>query len=234
MITVFLRTFIIYIILLVSMRFLGKRQIGELELSELITTFMLSELAVIPISDPDVPIAYALVPILILLSIEVILSFSVSRVAPLRKFFFGAPSILIYKGKINVKEMRKLRIGIMELLSELRLKDIADIRDVRCAILEENGKLSVFTNAETAPVTRADAGIQTAESGVALPVIVDGKIMPVSMRDADVDEAWIERTLAKNGMRRADILLMTVDEQKCAVFIRKSESESKITEGKAK
>ncbi len=234
MITVFLRTFIIYIVLLVSMRFLGKRQVGELELSELITTFMLSELAVMPISDPDIPIAYAIVPILILLSIEVILSFSVSRFAPLRKFFFGAPSILIYKGKINVKEMRKLRIGIMELLSELRLKDIADIRDVRCAILEENGKLSVFPNAESTPLTRADAGISAAESGIGLPVVVEGKIMQASMRDADVDEAWIDKTLTKNGLHRSDVLLMTVDEQKHAVFIRKSDRESKITEGKAK
>lgn len=234
MITVFLRTFIIYITLLVSMRFLGKRQIGELEISELITTFMLSELAVMPISDPDIPLAYAVVPILTLLSIEVILSFSVSRCAKLRKFFFGAPSILIYKGKINVPEIRKLRIGIMELLSELRQKDIADIRDVRCAILEENGKLSVFQTADAAPMTRADAGLPAAETGVALPVIVEGKIMPTSMRDAGVDEAWIKRTLRENGLRRADVLLMTVDEQKRAVFIEKSTGESTITEGKKK
>ncbi len=232
MITVFFRTFIIYIVLLVSMRFLGKRQIGELEISELITTFMLSELAVMPISDPDIPIAYAVVPILILLSIEVILSFSVSRSARLRKFFFGAPSLLIYKGKINVKEMRKLRIGVMELISELRQKDVADILDVRCAILEENGKLSVFPTADSAPVTRADTGIREAESGIGLPVIVEGKFMAASMRDAGVDETWIEQVLEKNGLRRADVLLMTVDEQKHAVFVEASAGDGRITEGK--
>lgn len=224
MITVFFRTFLIYFILLLSMRFLGKRQVGELELSELITTFMLSELAVMPISNTDIPIAYAIVPILILLSIEVILSFTVSRHAPLRKIFFGAPSILIYKGKLNMKEMKKLRIGITELLSELRLKDISDIRDVRCAILEENGKLSVFPRAETLPVTRGDAKLNTLECGVGLPVLVDGRIMKNSMRDADVDEAWIDKTLARHKLNRSDILIMTVDEEKSVSFVLKEKS----------
>lgn len=229
MITVFLRTFIIYLILLVSMRFLGKRQIGELEISELITTFMLSELAVMPISDPDIPIAYALVPILILLSIEVILSFAVSRRAKLRKLLFGAPSLLIYKGKINVKELQKLRIGVMELLSELRQKDVADIRDVRCAILEENGKLSVFPTAKASPLTRADTNIPMQETGIGLPVVVEGKIMPTSMQDAGVDEAWIMSTLSKSNIRRADVLLMTVDEQKRATIVNKTGAPIKVT-----
>lgn len=233
MITVFLRTLLIYITLLISMRFLGKRQIGELEISELITTFMLSELAVIPISDPDTPITYAIVPILVLLSVEVILSFAVSRKASLRKLLFGAPSLLIYKGKINVTELRKLRIGVPELLSELRQKDIADIRDVRCAILEENGKLSVFPTAKASPVTRADAGISTAESGIGLSVVVEGKLMPTTMRDADVEEGWIIKTLKNSGTPLHDVLLMTVDEQKHATIVTKSGAQMKGREEKA-
>lgn len=234
MITVFIRTFIIYITLLLSMRFLGKRQVGELELSELITTFMLSELAVTPLSDPDIPIAYALVPILILLSIEVVLSFIVSRYAPMRKIFFGAPSILIYKGKVNLKEIKKLRIGITELLSELRQKDISDIRDVRCAILEENGKLSVFPRVKSTPVTKEDAGIDAAEKGLGLPVLVAGHIMKNTMRDADVDEAWIDKKLTENGLTREEVLLMTVDEQKHAVFVRNKEPRADVSEEKTK
>ncbi len=234
MITVFLRTCIIYFVLLLSMRFLGKRQLGELEVSELITTFMLSELAALPISDPDVPIAYAVVPILLLLSIEVILSFFVSRYAPLRKIFFGAPSVLIYKGKINVKEMKKLRIGITELLSELRQKDISDILDVHCAILEENGKLSVFPNADALPVSRADANIPAKESGIGFPVVADGQIMHASMHAAGIDEPWIDKTLTANGLRRTDVLLMTVDEQKKAVFVKKAPDCSDIKEAHKK
>ena len=232
MITVFVRTFIIYTILLLSMRFLGKRQVGELELSELITTFMLSELAVMPISDPDIPIVYALIPILSLLSIEVVLSFIVSRYAPMRKIFFGTPSILIYKGKINLKEIKKLRIGITELVSELRQKDISDICDVRCAILEENGKLSVFPRSAASPLTKEDAGIEAAEKGLGLPVLVGGHLMQKTMRDADVDEAWIDKKLMENDLTRKDVLLMTVDEQKHVVFVRKEGPEADITEEK--
>jgi len=234
MITVFLRTFLIYFLLLLSMRFLGKRQIGELEVSELITTFLLSELASVPIADPGVPIAYAAVPILTLLSIEVVLSFLVSRHAPLRKIFFGAPSILIYKGKLNLKEIKNLRIGITELIAELRQKDIADIRDVRCAILEENGKLSVFLRSDAEPPCREDMKIAAAETGIALPVLVEGRLMHTSMRDAGVDEDFIARTLSRNGLRQKDVLLMTVDEQKRASFILNTEPLSKIEEGKPK
>ncbi len=234
MIAVFIRTLFIYTLLLVSMRFLGKRQIGELELSELITTFMLSELAATPIVNPDIPISYAVVPILLLLSIEVILSFIVSRYAPLRKLLFGAPSILIYKGKVNLKEIRKLRIGITELLSELRLKDVADIGDVHCAILEGNGKLSVFTKAETQPLSREDVKTPAREAGIGLPVLVGGKIMKNTMRDAGVDESWVHKTLQKNGLSQKEVLLMTVDEEKKAVFILEGDTFSKITEGKTK
>ena len=234
MITIFIRTCIIYFTLLLSMRFLGKRQIGELELSELITTFMLSELAVMPISDPDIPIAYGLLPILLLLSIEVILSFFVSRYAPLRKIFFGAPSILIHEGKINTKEMKKLRIGILELLAELRLKDISDIRDVRCAILEENGKLSVFTTADASPLTKTDARISAAESGVGLPVVTDGRLMRDSMRLAGIDAGWIDRKLRENKVCRREVLLMTVDEQKKITLIKNNREPSKIREGSGK
>lgn len=232
MIAVFLRTCIIYFTLLLSMRFLGKRQMGELELSELITTFMLSELAVLPISDPDIPITYAIVPILLLLSIEVILSFTVSRFGSLRKLFFGAPSILIYKGEINIKEMQKLRIGILELLSELRLKDIADIREVRCAILEENGKLSVFPTADAAPITRSDMGIDSEESGIGLPVIVAGQLMRDSMRVAGVDARWIEGRLKESGLRREEVLLMTVDENRQASLIKNEPAQAKIRQAR--
>ncbi len=231
MITVFFRTFFVYALLLLAMRFLGKRQMGELELSELITTFMLSELAATPILNTDIPIAYAVVPILLILSIEIILSFIVSRYAPLRKLFFGAPSILIYKGKINIKEIKKLRIGVTELLSELRLKDIADVKDVRCAILEGNGKLSVFPTAAASPLTKGDADICAAETGIGLPVLVGGQIMRSTMQDADVDEAWIHKTLQKNGLTKKEILLMTVDEQKHVVFILQDKTVAKIQRG---
>ena len=130
-----------------------------------------------------------------------------------------------------MKEMKKLRIGVMELLSELRQKDISDIRDVRCAILEENGKLSVFTNADVMPLTRADMNVHMDETGIGLPVVVEGKIMDASMEAAGVDRKWIKETAAKNGLQLDEILLMTVDEQKRAAFIKSGTENAEITEG---
>lgn len=230
MVTVFLRTLIIYLLLLAAMRFVGKRQIGELQLSELVTTLMLSELAVLPISDVDIPISYAIFPILTLLSLEVMISFSASRSPRLRRLLYGTPSMLIYKGRLNRRELSRLRIGVNELLSELRLKNVSDIADVRWAILEDNGKLSVFTNADAAPLTPEDAGVQVTESGVALPVIVAGTLMKTSMEHAAVDEAWIDARLRAHRLRRRDILLMTVDEQKKATYILADSPQGQILE----
>lgn len=229
MLTVFLRTLIIYLLLLIAMRLVGKRQIGELQLSELITTLMLSELAVLPIGDADVPLSYAIVPILILLSAEIIVSFCASRCLPLRKLLFGRPSILIYRGRLNAKEMARLRMDVNELISELRLKDVADIAEVRCAILEDNGKLSVFKNAASSPFT-PNTLTDTAEHGVSLPVLVSGKIVKSAMQHAGVDEAWIDARLRQHKLRRRDVLLMSVDEQKKTVYILKDAPGGAITE----
>lgn len=232
MITVFIRTILIYVFLLAAMRFLGKRQIGELQLSELITTLMLSELAVTPIADADVPISYAILPILIILSLEVIVSCATARWVPLRKFLIGAPSLLIYRGRLNTDEMKKQRIGAGELLSELRLKNISDIRQVRYAILEDNGKLSVFTHAKDSPLTPDTAKIDAEEAGVALPIVVNGIFMKDSMRHAGMDNERMRRILKKLNITEQDILLMTVDEKKRISYVLNQSSDGTIREGK--
>jgi uncharacterized membrane protein YcaP (DUF421 family) len=232
MITVFIRTILIYVFLLAAMRFLGKRQIGELQLSELITTLMLSELAVTPIADADVPISYAILPILIILSLEVIVSCATARWVPLRKFLIGSPSLLIYHGRLNVEEMKKQRIGAGELLSELRQKDVADIREVRYAILEDNGKLSVFSNAADSPLMPKDVGVDAQEDGVALPLIVGGLVMKDSMRHANVSREQLEHLLKRLRVTRREVLLMTVDEQRTVSYILKDSPDGKIREVK--
>ena len=232
MITVFIRTLLIYLFLLGTMRFLGKRQVGELQLSELVTTLMLSELAVIPIADGNTPITYALVPILTLLSLEVIISFATAKWVPLRKLLIGSPSLLIYQGRLNMEEMKKQRIGAGELLAELRQKDISDIRQVRYAILEDNGKLSVFTNAADSPLTPTDAGIEAEEPGVALPLIVNGLPMKDSMRHAGMDDARVRQLLKKLRITEQEVLLMTMDEQQSVSYVLKDSPDGKIHEEK--
>ena len=223
MITVFLRTLIIYVILLASMRLMGKRQIGELQLSELVTTFMLSELAVIPISDKHVPVAYAALPILLLLSLEVILSFLLTKSAVLKRLFLGKPSIVIRNGELNQKELGRQRITVYELLSELRLKNVASPADVEYAILEENGKLSVFPKVAKAPITPEQMGQSPVESGIAHPLIVDGKISTANLRLTGKSERWLAKVLSENGLGMKDVFLLTVDDGGNVVLARKEQ-----------
>ena len=165
MATVLIRTAIIYVLFTIAIRLMGKRQVGELQISELITTFMLSELAINPIQDISIPIAYALVPLVFLFSMEVITSFLVTKLPKFRRAFMGAPSIIIRSGELDQKELGRLRISISELLSELRLKNVSKIEDVDYAILEQNGQLSVFLK-----------GNMQSSIGIAHAIIQVGKI----------------------------------------------------------
>lgn len=229
MVLLLIRTVLLYVLLLAAMRIVGKRQIGELQLSELITTLMLSELAVLPLGTPDFPLWRAIVPILTLLFLEYWISFFSCRNLKLRRLLFGTPSILIYKGRLNRDEMRRLRMDLTELISELRLKDVSDISDVRMAILEDNGQLSVFKNTDAAAATPFSLR-DGEEYGVSLPVLIDGQLLPNAMTHAGVDEKWIDSRLIRRGWGRKDILLMSVDEKKRTVYILKNSPDGTITE----
>ncbi|MBO5110721.1 MAG: DUF421 domain-containing protein [Clostridia bacterium] len=214
MLTLLTRTMIIYILLLITMRILGKRQLGELQASELVITFMLSELAVTPIQNQSIPLSHAVAPVVLLVSVEVILSYLLLHCAPLKRLLCEKPSILVRGGVIDEKELKRQRISVTELLSELRQKDVAELRDVEYAILEENGKLSVFLKAEKRPATVEELGVEPSDSGLAHPVIIDGVISAVNMELSHTSDKEIERELAKRKLRVKQVLLMTVDDKK--------------------
>ncbi len=223
MATVFIRTVIIYFLFMTSVRLMGKRQVGELQLSELVTTFMLSELAVNPIQDTSIPIAYSLIPMFFLLAAEVITSFLMTKSSFLKKIFSGNPSVIIKKGKLDQKELSKLRMGINELMGELRLKDISDISDVDYAILEQNGKLSVFPKGKKQSVCVEDMKIEKKESGIAHAVILDGEIDESNLKTAGKSAAWVEDYLKKHRINIKTVFLMTVDDSSSVNIIIKEE-----------
>ena len=223
MITVLIRATIIYSLLLISLRLTGKRQVGELQISELITTFMISELATAPIQDLSIPIIYSILPIALLLCIEIILSFLATKSKAVKKMFFGSPSIIIEKGVLNQSELSRLRISVDELLTELRIKDIASIEDVDYAILEQNGKLSVFPKAQKQQVTLEDLKINKAHSGIAHAVIIDGDVNEKNLGYAGKTSAWLDRYMSKNKLDAARILLMTIDDDENITIINKEE-----------
>lgn len=223
MVTVLIRATIIYLVLLFALRLTGKRQVGELQISELITTFMISELATTPIQNLSIPLVYSIIPIILLLCAEIILSFLATKSKGLKKIFFGNPSIIIKDGVIDQKELGRLRIGINELLGELRLKDVGDLSDVNYAILEQNGKLSVFLKKDKQPLTLQDASIKGPNEGICHAVIVDGEINESNLKFAGKDEAWLCGLLRARNINMKEIFLLTVNDANKTTIVYKDE-----------
>jgi len=209
MVTILFRTVIIYLILTVTMRIMGKRQLGELEPSELVTTFLLSEIASLPITNLDIPVMFAVIPIITLLSLEVFASVLLIKVPTLKNLLSPRPNILIDKGKLRQDELQKLRISTDEFLSELRQSGITDISEVYYAILEENGKLSVIPKAKHTPPTAKQMGIPVSESGISHILISDGKLNRHGIKTLGLTSADIKQYLTENGLSPGEVFLLT-------------------------
>ena len=179
MFSLFFRTVIIYAVLMLSMRMSGKRQVGELQLSELITAFLISEVASAPLSEPDIPLLYAVIPIVTLVCLEVAISFITTKSVTVKKMFEPSPTPLISNGKLDGSALSKQRLTVDELMSALRLKDIADVSEVSFCFLEHNGQISVFKTADK----------------LTLPVVVDGRIHGEFIKLMGKDENWLKKRL---------------------------------------
>ena len=204
--TMVFRTLVLYFLLIVSVRLTGKRELGQLEPSELVVSMLAADLAAIPIENPDKPLYTGVLPILLIVVLEIILSrLSLSSVL-FRRIMCGKPVILIDNGKVLYDNLRKTRITMDELTGQLRLKDVLDISTVRFAILETNGSLSVFPYpSQSLPVT----------------VICDGRLMKNNLRLAGKDTIWLQRTLKQHHTTQTQTLLLTVDDQNHVVWIPK-------------
>ena len=200
---------------------MGKRQVGELRVSELVVTLLLSEIAALPISDSNIPFSFALIPVLLLLSFEVIVPFFTSRHSRLNKIISGSPSLLIKKGKLDQKELSKLRLSVEELLCELRLKNISDIADVEYAILEQNGKMSVFPKSGLTPVTIDDMKLESTKRGFAHPIIVCGSVNEANLRLMKKSHHWLDGEMTKKDAKTEDVLLFTLDDSGNTTLIMK-------------
>lgn len=222
MLTILIRIIIIYILLIGTMRLMGKRQIGQLQLSELVTTILLSELASQPITDNQIPIMFAVIPVAVLLSLEVIISYTVTKIPSLKPIFDGKPSVLIRHGKLDIGEVAHVRISVEELLCQLRIKGISDIEQVDYAILEQNGQLSVIPKRSESPPTCTDIGVEVSESGIAHAIIVDGKVSEYDLRLLGHDSKWLKSRLKHHNVALEDVFLFTVDDLGKEGIIKKS------------
>jgi uncharacterized membrane protein YcaP (DUF421 family) len=208
-----IRTLILYTVIVVSLRIMGKRQIGELEPAELVVAVLISDLAAHPLQDIGTPLLYGLIPVLTLLCCQVLISALIIKSLKFRALVAGKPSVLIRKGSIVQSEMKKNRFTIDELAEQLRKKDIYDISTVKYAILETDGSLSVLQYADQLPVTPKQMNLQTDDNGYAVIIINNGRVMEDNLKKMGLNQVWLERQLQQRkagGVK--NVYLMTVDE----------------------
>ena len=209
---VFVRTLIIYFALVLIMRILGKRQLGEMELSEFVVAALIADLASHPLQDIGIPMINGLVPIVTLFCCEVLISGAAMKNIRLRALLFGKPSMLVEKGKIKQHEMKKNRFTTDELMEELRNQGYLDISAVEYAVLETDGRLSVIPYPSESPVKPSQLKIETEDKGYPVVVISDGHVIESNLRLVGRDRNWLKKRLAALGVKDAEqVFLMTVN-----------------------
>ena len=214
MTTAFFRTIILYLLLMVGLRLMGKRQIGELEPSELVLTLIISDLAAVPMQDFGIPLVNGVFPIIILLCLSMLLSFVNLKSVRFRSILCGKPAIIIRDGRLVQQAMNKTRLTIDELYEQLRGQGVTDLRTVKYAILETNGKISILLYAQENPVTPKNLGTPV-QDDVLLPILLinDGRVMTDNLRASGRDMNWLEKQLKSRKLSSPrEVFLLTVDE----------------------
>ena len=210
MILSYFRTIVLYLVLILVVRLMGKRQIGEMEPAEFVVTMLVANLASIPMQDGGIPLFSGLVPILTVLGLELVLSWATLRSLAFRKVLCGKPVILIENGKILQNRLRQTRITLDELMGHLRQKDVLNPQQVQYAILETNGTLSVFPYPEHRPPSAKEAGVKVKAARLPVTIIEDGVLLKENLSRSGKDEAWVEETLGQYEARVEDTFLLAL------------------------
>lgn len=221
MFIVLIRTIILYLLVILSMRLMGKKQIGELEPFELAITIMISELASLPMQDSRIPLLHGIVPILTLLILQNLFSLIQLKSEKIRSLINGEPSILIEKGKIDFQELKNQRFNINDLMEELRLQGYYDLENIEYAILETSGQLSIIPKTVESPVTKKDLSLQFTQERLPVTLILDGKINKNNLKLIKKDEKWLENKLKKDNISSYDELLIAILNSKGNLYYQK-------------
>ena len=221
MILSYTRTIILYLILILAIRLMGKRQIGQMEPAEFVVTMLVANLASIPMQDGGIPLFSGVVPILTVLGMELALSALSLKSNRIRKILCGKPVILIENGNILQQNLRKTRITLDELTGHLREKDVLDLQAVQYAILETNGNLSVFPYPAEKPASARDAGLSARPQYLPITIISDGEVMTENLAKAQKDRRWLQQVLEQQSATEAETWLLTVDGGNHITFLRK-------------
>lgn len=211
MLITFFRAIILYIVVLIVMRLMGKREIGQLQPFELAISIMIADLASIPMTETGIPISNGIIPILGLLVMHLIISIINIKSIKARKVICGKPRILIYRGKIDEKALRKERFTINELEERLRGNNVVNIGDVEYAILETSGQVTVIQKPNKRTVTPEDLNIMPEYEGIPYDLVVDGKVMHDNLQAIGKNYAWLKKEVNKFKMNPEEALIVTID-----------------------
>lgn len=215
------RTIILYIVVIISIRLMGKRQIGDMQPSELVITLLISEIAAMPLQDTDQPILFGVSAIFTIVVIEILMSILALKSFFVRKMLSGKSAILIKDGIIDQKELKKVRMTVLDLVEMLRGQQVFDIATVSFAVLETGGSLSVLLKSKEQPATVGDLKVQKGPAELPLPVISDGKILAESLKALGIDEGTVTVKLAKRGIKPKNVFLMTLDSAGKSEIVKK-------------
>lgn len=222
---IFVRSVIIYILVVIAVRIMGKRQIGELNPHELVITILISSVATVPLQDNSMPLTNSIIPILIFVALEVIGSALSMKSLWFRNLIQGKPIIIIKDGKLQQKDLKRLRFTIDDLMDSLRRQDVFDISQVAYAVVETNGNLTVQKKSAYMPLTSLDMNLPKQEAVMPITVVIDGKPVSEYFGSTKYSQAEIEKLVKGTGVDIKDILLMTVDINSNTFYIKKENSE---------
>ena len=225
MIITLIRGFILYIAIIICMRFMGKRQLGELQPTELVITILLSEIAAIPMQDNEIPMINSLLAVALLVSLEIINSVIIMKNTKIRYLLQGKPAVVIKDGKIDQKKLKKLRFTGDDILDQLRQKDIFDINEVQYAVIETNGSLSVMKNPENEMPTVSQFGFKTERRGIPVLAVNDGRYIDTAINESEeITKKTVEKILTKEHADVKEVLIMLIDKYGNYTIIKKDEN----------
>lgn len=223
MLVPFARTLILYFCIILAIRLMGKRQVGEMQPMELVSTILVSAVAAVPMQDMDIPLAHGLVPVVTLIAAEVLLSALSLKNLRLRQLLSGKPVPVIREGIIDRKALSALRLSLDDLLEELRLNGVFDPRRVTFAQVETNGKLSFLLDSADAPLTPRQAGIRAEAELPFFLIVSDGTLLREGLRQAEKSEVWLRSALKKCGVQQlSEVFLFCADKSGNTIFLRRA------------
>ncbi len=233
MLMIFFRALVLYAIVVVFMRLMGKRQIGQLEPFELVITLMVADLVAIPMQDVGVPIVEGIIPMLALFAIHNVISLLSVKVPFLRVLFCGKPSVLIDHGIINEKELKNLNISVLELMEGLRVKGVPDVSDVYRAMLETNGSMSVIVKKEAQPIIAREEGAKVEEDSLPMTLITDGIFDERNMKVLNVTKPVLESALRSIGIGEVKNVFVALADEAGTLWVQQRNAQ-KMQKGKVR